>query len=278
VNPYDICVANRTAKGMQHTVTWHVDDVKPSHVNSEVNDDFEAWCEQKYGNDEIGHVKVVRGKTHNYLAMILDYNTPGAMTVDMMYYIDGMIEDFPYPIKSIKTAPWTDKLMKVDVTSKHLDVEKKAIFHTFTMKAMFLCKRGRPDVSPGVGFFTGRVKESREQDWMKLLKVLGFLKGTRDDVLTLEADDFQTLTWYVDATFAVHVDMRSQTGAIFTLGKGAIISDALKQKINSRSSTEAELIGVDDKVSKVLWSKRFIEYQEFHVRMNIICQDNTRVR
>jgi hypothetical protein len=143
------------------------------------------------------------------------------------------------------------------------------------MKAMFLCKHGRPDVSPGVGFFTGRVKEPREQDWMKLLKVLGFLKGTRDDVLTLEADDCQTLTWYVDAAFAVHVDIRSQTGAIFTLGKGAIISDALKQKINSRSSTEAELIGVDDEVSKILWSKRFIEWQEFLVRMNIVCQDNT---
>jgi hypothetical protein len=177
---------------MQHTVTWHVDDVKSSHVNSEVNDDFEAWCEQKYGNDEIGHVKVVRGKTHDYLAMILDYNTPGAMKVDMRYYINGMIQDFPYPIKAIKTAaPCTNKLMKVDVTSKHLDVEKKAIFHTFTIKAMFLCKRGRPDVSPGVGFFTGRVKEPREQDWMKLFKVLGFLKGTRDDVLTLEADDCQ---------------------------------------------------------------------------------------
>jgi hypothetical protein len=152
-NPYDICVANRTAKGKQHTVTWHADAVKSSHVNSEVNDDFEAWCEKTYGNDEIGHVKVVRGKAHDYLAMTLDYNTPGAMKVDMRYYIDGMIEDFPYPIKSV-----TEKLMKVDTKSKHLDAEKKAIFHTFTMKAMFLYKRGRPDVSPGVGFFTGRVK------------------------------------------------------------------------------------------------------------------------
>jgi hypothetical protein len=252
VNPYDICVANRTTRGMQHTVPRHADDVKSSHVDSEVNDDFEA-----------------------YLTMILDYNTSGPMQVDMRYYIDGMVQDFPYPIKAIKTAPWTDKLIKVDITSKFLDIEKKAMLHIFSMKAMFICKRGRPDVSPGVGFLTGRVKEPRQQDWMKLLKVLGFLKGTRDDVLTLEADDCQTLTWYVDAAFAVHVDMRSQTGAIFTLGKGAIISDALKQKINSRSSTEAELISIDDEVSKILWSKRFKEWQEFLVLMTIMCQDNT---
>jgi hypothetical protein len=145
--------------GKQHTVTWHVDDVKSSHVNSEVNDDFEEWCEKMYGNDEIGHVKVVRGKTHDYLAMILDFETPGAMKVDMRYYIDGMVEDFPYPIKAITTSPWTEKLMKIDLESKHLDAEKKAIFHTFTMKAMFLCKRGRPDVSLANGFFAGRVKE-----------------------------------------------------------------------------------------------------------------------
>jgi hypothetical protein len=62
---YDICVANRRVQGKQHTVTWHVDDVKSSHVISEVNDDFKAWCEEKYGNDETGHaVKAVHEGRH----------------------------------------------------------------------------------------------------------------------------------------------------------------------------------------------------------------------
>jgi hypothetical protein len=275
VNPYDICVANRQVNGKQHTVTWHVDDLKSSHKNPKVNDDFEAWCEFKYGSDTVGHVKVVRGTIHDYLAMILDFTEPGAMKVDMRYYIDGMLEDFPFPVKSIKTTPWTEKLFRVDPESKHLEDERRRIFHTFTMKAMFLCKRARPDISPAIGFFSGRVKHPNEGDWMKLLKVMGYLKGTRDDVLTLEADDCQTLTWYIDAAFAVHTDMKSQTGAVFTMGKGSIISDALKQKVNSRSSTESELIGVDDEVSKILWTKRFLEHQDFEVRLNIVCQDNT---
>mmetsp|Transcript_26975 Transcript_26975/g.38254 ORF Transcript_26975/g.38254 Transcript_26975/m.38254 type:complete len:174 (+) Transcript_26975:3-524(+) len=69
--------------------------------------------------------------------------------------------------------------------------------------------------------------------------------------------------------------MKSQTGAIFTLGRGAIISDSNKQKTNARSSTEAELNGVDDKISKILWSKRFIEHQGFKVKLTVIYQDNT---
>ena len=275
VNPYDICVANRIVRGKQHTVTWHVDDLKSSHEDKTVNDEFHKWCEGKYGSDTVGHVKVVRGKTHDYLAMILDYSKDGALKVDMKYYIDGMIEDFPYDLNATKVAPWSDKLLKIDEKSKELDDARQGIFHTFVMKAMFLCKRGRPDVNPGIGFLSSRVKKPLEQDWNKLLKVLGFLKGTREDVLTLEADDTQKLTWYIDAAFAVHNDMRSHTGAVFTMGKGAITSDSTKQKTNTRSSTEAELHGIDDKISKVLWTKRFIEAQNFKVKLNIVYQDNT---
>jgi hypothetical protein len=69
--------------------------------------------------------------------------------------------------------------------------------------------------------------------------------------------------------------MKSHVGAVFTMGKGAIIGSSTKQKVNSRSSTESELIGVDDKNTKVLWTKRFLEWQEFMVKLNIIYQDNT---
>jgi hypothetical protein len=136
VNLYDICVANPKVKGKQHTVTWHVDNLKSSHVVARVNDDFHTWCEKLYGNDELGHVKVVCGKIHNYLAMILDVSIPGTMKLDMRYYIKQMIEDFPYKIKTMKTNPWTKKLFKVDRESKHLDNGMRTIFHTFVMKAM----------------------------------------------------------------------------------------------------------------------------------------------
>jgi hypothetical protein len=131
---------------------------------------------------------------------------------------------------------------------------------------MFLCKRARPDVNLVVGFLSSRVTEPNEGDWRKLLKTLGFLKGTIDDVLQLEADDKQTLSWYIDAAFAVHMDMKSHTGAVFTMGKGALVSDSRKQRVNSRSSTESEIVGVDDEIHKVIWAKRFIEYQGFKVK------------
>ena len=40
VNPYDWCVANKLVQGSQLTITWHVDDLKISHVNKEVLEDM----------------------------------------------------------------------------------------------------------------------------------------------------------------------------------------------------------------------------------------------
>ena len=49
-----------------------------------------------------------------------------------------------------------------------------------------------------------------------------------------------------NATFAIHKDMKSHTGATMTLGSGTICSISMKQKVNTQSSTEAKLVGFDD--------------------------------
>eukprot|EP00957_Ditylum_brightwellii_P176255 13420589-Ditylum_brightwellii.AAC.1 len=62
VDPYDVCIANRIVKRAQHTVTWHVDDIKSSHVNSTVNSNFYHWSKARYGSNLNRHVKVTRDK------------------------------------------------------------------------------------------------------------------------------------------------------------------------------------------------------------------------
>ena len=36
INPYDSCVTNKEVDGQQCTITWHVDDLKISHVDEHV--------------------------------------------------------------------------------------------------------------------------------------------------------------------------------------------------------------------------------------------------
>ena len=80
---------------------------------------------------------------------------------------------------------------------------------------MYLGKRARPDILVGISFLSKRVTMSNEEDWKKLIRVMIYLKNTKDIVLCLEADDAQNLKWYVDASFGTHKDMKSHTGSTF---------------------------------------------------------------
>ena len=90
----------------------------------------------------------------------------------------------------------------------------------------------------------------------------------------MRADGSSQLKWYVDASFAVHPDFRSHTGAVFTMGQGAITSVSRKQGMNTRSSTEAEVVGADEVVGAAIWTKLFLEAQGYPVEENILFQDN----
>ena len=92
--------------------------------------------------------------------------------------------------------------------------------------------------------------------------------------MTLEVTDTSVISWWIDASFAVHHNMRSHTGATMTMGKGCPISISTKQKINTRSSTEAEVVGVNDALYMVLWVRHFLEMQGYTVKDNIVFQDN----
>jgi hypothetical protein len=63
-----------------------------------------------------------------------------------------------------------------------------------------------------------RVKSPNDNDWLKLKRLLGFLKSTEQDELTIEASNYGKITWHLDAAFGVHNDYKSHTGAIMTLG------------------------------------------------------------
>ena len=100
------------------------------------------------------------------------------------------------------------------------------------------------------------------------------MKGTSKLCLKLKADNLQVVKWYVDASFAVHPDYRSHTRAVMTLGEGSIIAMSKKQKLNTRSSTEAELVGADDAATMILWTGLFMEQQQYSLSKNILFQDN----
>ena len=158
--------------------------------------------------------------------------------------------------------------MKVDEDSPRLPTKDADLFHCHVARLLFASKRARPDIQVCVAFLCTRVKALTEQDYKKLGKVISYLKETVHLPLVVGADDSGRLTWNIDASFAVHPDCKSHTGACLTLGHGSILSISAKQKINTKSSTKAELVGVDDAMTVVMWMKHFFESQVCSVNIN----------
>jgi hypothetical protein len=92
--------------------------------------------------------------------------------------------------------------------------------------------------------------------------------------LILSACGTGNLKWWVDGVFAVHHNMRCHTGTGLTMGRGFLISSSPKQKINTRSSTKSELIGVDNMMPAILWTKKFLKAQGCGVNASDIYQDS----
>jgi len=86
--------------------------------------------------------------------------------------------------------------------------------------------------------------------------------------------DLHTMYTWVDASYAVHPDMRSHTGGALSFGVRALNVMSRKQRLNTTSSTEAEVVGTSDYVPKKIWFQMFLEEQGFPIKENIMYQDN----
>ena len=69
LNPCDLCAVNKMTSGKQMTVVWHVDDLKSSHVNKRVNNEFYEWLKIRHEDEEIGKTQAALGKIHNFLGV-----------------------------------------------------------------------------------------------------------------------------------------------------------------------------------------------------------------
>jgi len=114
-----------------------------------------------------------------------------------------------------------------------------------------------------VAFLCTRVQSPDVDNYKKLAWVMKFICSTRDITLTMDAGD--GLKWWVDSSYAVHPDMRRHSGICMTLGKGTTYSASSKQKLNTKSSTEVELVAIDDSMGQILWSRHFLAVQGEHV-------------
>ena len=272
LNPYDECVANKVINGKQCTITWHVDDNKISHVDPDVASSVIKQIEKKFGK-----MRVTRGNKHFFLGMNITFNGNGTFSVLMREYLDESKVDFKKidgTIVSTTTTLANKVMFPVNADGKILSVDKVKVFHSITAKLLYVSNRARLDKNLAIAFLSTRVSKSTEQDWGKLRRVLQYLKGTLDMLRTLGADSMMELATLVDASYAAYVDMRSHTGGCMSFGLGVLMPKSTKQKLNTKSSTEVEVVGGSDYIPNAIYTKSFLKGQRIILKSNNFNQDN----
>ena len=121
LNDYDPCIANHMVNGKQHTFRFHVDDLLPSHVDPRVHDQFAQWLGEM--NSKYKAVEPARGKIHDNLGMVVDFTEKGKVIIDMVKYVESMIDDFPVKLNKMAKTPAAENLLDIG-TGKLLDKGK----------------------------------------------------------------------------------------------------------------------------------------------------------
>ena len=136
-NRYDSCVVNKKVDGKQLTMAWHVDNLKVSHEEEKVLDEFIVMMEEEFGQET--PLSVSRGSVQEYLGMTLDFSERGRVVVKMSNYVKNMLNDAPALMDGKAVTPAAAHLFKVNTEGpKLLSKEKKELFVHLVMQGLYL--------------------------------------------------------------------------------------------------------------------------------------------
>ena len=78
-----------------------------------------------------------------------------------------------------------------------------------------------------------------------MVHIFKYVRDTKYLPLIISADNIGMLKFCIDVSHAVHSNMSVHTGGGMTMGQGFPISVSIKHNLNTRSSTESEIVRVD---------------------------------
>ena len=90
----------------------------------------------------------------------------------------------------------------------------------------------------------------------------------------MKADSLIMIRWWVYASYGVHWDCKGCTRAMMSMGKGVLVDIERKHKLNTGSSTEAELVSIAEVLGMMMLCKYFMEAQGYAIEHHILYQDN----
>ena len=103
-----------------------------------------------------------------------------------------------------------------------------------------------------------------------MVHMMRYNRETRTVPLILSTKGNGSLKLWVDALFDVHPNMRGYAGGGFSLERKFPILSSTKQKLNTRRSTDTELVGADDFMTVICCTNYFLKAQGYRILENVL--------
>ena len=117
----------------------------------------------------------------------------------------------------------------------------------------------RSNISFAVGMLGRYQSNPGLEHWKAAKKVLRYLQGTKNHMLTYKKSDHLEMTGYTDSDFVGCVDTRKSTfGYVYLLAGGAISWKSAKQTVIVASTMEAEFVTCFEATIQANWLQNFI--------------------
>jgi hypothetical protein len=125
---------------------------------------------------------------------------------------------------------------------------------------LYIANTTRPDIAQAVGVLSRYRCNPTTAHWNAAMRVLHYLRDTKDKVLVLGGNSSVVLEGYVDADFAGDLDSRfSTSGYVFYVFGGAVSWASKKQNSVATSTVEAEFMASSLAIKEANWLRSFLE-------------------
>jgi len=251
-------------------IAVHVDDMLVTGRGSTLFDELNCALQQSF----VGY-SCQRGDRLSYLGQTLIRNRlKRELRISQLASIEDLLERSGMADAKEEDMPYSTTLLLPDTSTEYADREE---FLSLVMSLLYIAQKSRYDIYFIVVYLATKSAHPTKKDWEAAKRVLRYLKFTKHYELIFSGDDV-TVSILADASHALHTDMKGHSGIEIRMGNDVIYCQSGKQKANTISSTESEVLCLRDAVTYVPYLIQM--FKELGVPIDCpvkIGQDNTAV-
>ena len=256
-NKVDHCVYLKNNETKLIFLVLYVDDILLASNDLDLLSKTKGLLSKTFDMKDLGKASFVLGielhrdRSHNLLGL------------SQRAYVDHVLKRFNMENCKVGEVPVVkgNKLGKSQCPNNNF--ERKSMenipYASTTSNLMYAQVCTRPDIAFIVGFLGRYLSNPGQAHWVATKKVMRYLQRTKDYMLVYRKLENLEVLGYTDSDFArCSNDLKSTSGYIFMMARGAISWKSVKQTLHASFTMQVEFVACYGAATQAIWLKNFI--------------------